>query len=76
MISIQIKMMGMLQGKTPESGVLELAEGATIRSALEHLGVEADSVHVFTINGELTRDKTSLLEDGVELVVLPPVGGG
>ena len=76
MISIRIKLMGMLQSKTPENGNIELPESATIQSALDHLAIDPDTVHVFTLDGELTRDKSQLLEDGVELTVLPPVGGG
>ena len=76
MISIRIRLMGMLQEKTPESGLLELTAGATILNVLEKLEIDPDSVHVFTIDGNLQRDKTHVLEDGVELTVLPPVGGG
>ena len=76
MISIRIKLMGMLQSKTPEDGSLELPDSATILSVLDHLVIDPDTVHVFTVDGELTRDKSLLLEDGVELTVLPPVGGG
>lgn len=76
MISIRIKLMGMLQSKTPADGTLELPDSATIQSVLDSLAIDPDTVHVFTVDGDLTRDKSFSLEDGVELTVLPPVGGG
>lgn len=76
MISIRIKLMGMLQSKTPKDGVLELADDSTILSVLGHLEIDPDTVHVFTVDGSLTRDKSFVLADGVELTILPPVGGG
>ena len=38
--------------------------------------VRLETVHVFTVNGSLTRDKSFALTDGLELTILPPVGGG
>ena len=76
MISIHIKLMGMLQDKTPLNGTLDLPDNATIQSVLDFLAIDSNTVHVFTVNGDLTRDKSLPLESGIELVVLPPVGGG
>ncbi len=76
MISIRIKLMGMLQSKTPPDGLLKLSDDATILTVLEHLDINPETVHVFTVDGTLTRDKSLALTDGVELTVLPPVGGG
>jgi sulfur carrier protein ThiS len=68
--------MGMLQHKSPADGMLELPDDATIRTVLERLEVDPETVHVFTVDGALTRDKSFGLTDGIELTVLPPVGGG
>ena len=76
MISIRIKLMGMLQNKTPADGILELPENATIQSVLDYLAIDSNTVHVFTVDGDLTRDKSFVLDDAAELTVLPPVGGG
>lgn len=74
-MKIQVKLMGMLKEKAPDDG-LQLADGASIGDALDALGIDRESVHVFTINGQLVRDKARVLADGEELTVLPPVGGG
>lgn len=68
--------MGMLKDKGPTSGELELADDATIADSLVALQIPVESVHVFTVNGTLERDKTRILAEGDELTVLPPVGGG
>ena len=75
-MQVGLKLMGMLKEKTPESGVLELAEGARIEDALIALAIPVDSVQVFTVNGSLVRDRGQALSDGDHLQVLPPVGGG
>ncbi len=46
------------------------------RKRFQILDIPVDSVQVFTVNGELVRDKQRVLSDGNELTVLPPVGGG
>lgn len=75
-MQIQLKLMGMLKEKAPDGSKLELSEAAVIRDALVALEIDADSVHVFTINGNLIRDKEHALADGDELSIFPPVGGG
>ena len=75
-MQVGLKLMGMLKEKTPESGVLELPEGARIEDALIALAIPVDSVQVFTVNGSLVRDRGQALSDGDNLQVLPPVGGG
>ncbi|MCA9213081.1 MAG: MoaD/ThiS family protein [Planctomycetales bacterium] len=76
MITIRIKLMGMLQAKNLADGLLELPDDSTILSVLEHFDIDPETVHVFTLDGDLTRDKSTPLTDGIELTVLPPVGGG
>lgn len=73
---IQVKLMGLLRDKTPVGGALELADDATIEDALVALEIPVDSVHVFTVNGGLERDKQRRLATDDELTVLPPAGGG
>ena len=76
MITIQIKLMGMLKDKGPPGDQLQLSDDATIADSLLAMEIPVESVHVFTVNGTLERDKTRVLADGDELTVLPPVGGG
>ena len=73
---IRVKLMGMLRSRMPQAGELELTDGATIDQVLAALQIPSQSVHVFTVNGALERDKQRTLVDGDELTVLPPVGGG
>ena len=75
-VKIRLRLMGMLKDNAPDGGSLELPDGGTIRHALEALQIDADSVHVFQVNGQLERDKGRELADDDELTVLPPVGGG
>jgi sulfur carrier protein ThiS len=75
-VEIRIKLMGMLKDKAPPGGTLDVSEGATIEDALTALKIPVDSVQVFTINGQLVRDRARRLNTGDELSVLPPVGGG
>ena len=75
-MNVQIKLMGMLKDKGPPNGELPLADDATIEDALVAMEIPVESVHVFTVNGTLERDKKRPLADGDELTVLPPVGGG
>jgi len=73
---IQLKLMGVLKDRTPEDGSLELTAGSSVEDALRALAIELDRIQVFTVNGSLERDRGRVLEDGDELSVIPPVGGG
>jgi sulfur carrier protein ThiS len=76
MIQVHVKLMGMLKEKTPAGGMLELADGATVATALEHLQIPPQSVQLVTVNGQLVRDSNRSLAPNDELTILPPVGGG
>ena len=73
---IRVKLMGMLKAKTPEGGVLDLADGGTIDDVLHALDIPRQTRSAFTINGRFERDRTRVLAPGDELTVIPPVGGG
>ena len=75
-MQIRVKLMGLLKDKTPADGALDLPAGAAIEDALKALEINLDGVQVFTVNGQLVRDKRHALAAGDELTVLPPVGGG
>jgi molybdopterin converting factor small subunit len=76
MIQVHVKLMGMLKEKTPDGGMLELADGATVAAALERLQIPPESVQLFTLNCQLVRDPNRPLAANDELTILPPVGGG
>ncbi len=75
-MQIEVKLMGMLREKSPPNGKLDLPDGANIENALQALRIPVETVQVFTINGQLERDRSRQLQAGDELSVLPPVGGG
>lgn len=75
-MDIKIKLMGIFKDKTPAGGKIELQDGSTIEDALAALGIPANSAQVFTVNGQVERDRRRVLAPGAELAVLPPMGGG
>jgi sulfur carrier protein ThiS len=75
-VRIRVKLMGLLKGKCPPDGQLEVAEQSTIADVLHQLEVSPNSVQVFSVNGQLERDLTRKLSVDDELSIIPPVGGG
>jgi len=75
-VQIRLKLMGVLKGKTPAGGALEVADGATIDDVLRALGVATTTIQIFTVNGRFERDRGRALAPNDELTVIPPVGGG
>ncbi|MDG2381690.1 MAG: MoaD/ThiS family protein [Pirellulaceae bacterium] len=73
---VQLKLMGMLKDQSPPGDQIEINDQATISDLLASLSIDANTVHVFTVNGKLERDKGRSLANGDELAVFPPVGGG
>ncbi len=73
---IRVKLMGVLKEKSPPDGRLDVPQNATVASVLEQLQIPASLVQTCTINGQWVRDRNVTLNEGDELVVLPPVGGG
>ena len=75
-MEIRVKLMGILKDKSPSNGKIELPEGGTIEDALRVVGIPVDSVQVFTVNGQVDRNRRRALTADDELTVLPPMGGG
>ena len=75
-MKIQLRLMGMLQSKTPADQALDVPADATIEDVLTALDIPTDSVHVYTVNGQLVRDRAYRLNADDQLCILPPVGGG
>jgi sulfur carrier protein ThiS len=55
---------------------LDLPEGSRIEDVLRAVGVRVETVSVFTVNGQIIRDRSHVLSANDDLAVLPPAGGG
>jgi len=75
-MKISVKLMASLRDRTPEGGVLELPDEATVNQALEALEVPGDHVHLVMVNNQMEKDRDRALAADDELIVLPPVGAG
>ena len=67
-MEIRVKLMGMLKPKMPPDGRLTVEDGSTIAQTLDKLDIPADSVLVFSVNGQLVRDRRQTLREGDELI--------
>jgi sulfur carrier protein ThiS len=54
---------------------LEAASGSTVMSLLDSVGLPASDRHYITVNGGRVKDDVAL-EDGDEVRVIVPLGGG
>jgi len=54
---------------------LELEEGATVRTAIEALGLPQERIHLIFVNGTARR-LDHPLANGDRVGLFPPVGGG
>lgn len=75
-MQVRVKLMGVFKDKTPEGGVIELSDGATIENALIELDIPIQRVHTVLVNSTMDRNLNRQLNTDDELTVLAPVGGG
>lgn len=75
MMRINVKLMGTLKSRGTDAP-LELPDGSTILDLLQQLQLPPESVQTCTVNGKFEHDRQRRLQDGDELTLLPPVGGG
>jgi sulfur carrier protein ThiS len=79
-ITVHAKLFATLRRHYPHLGIgepmpVELPQGATVRVLVEQLDLPADQVKVVFVNG-IVHSEEHVLEDGDELGIFPPVGGG
>jgi len=80
MLTVRVKLFATLRPYRPELGLgesfpVELAEGSTVGGLIEELGLLPDQVKIVFVNG-LVRNADRRLDDGDEVALFPPVGGG
>ncbi len=80
MITVHTKLFATLRRHYPHLGIgesmpVELPEGATVGQLLNHLRLPADQVKIVFVNSIVRREEYAL-NDGDEVGVFPPVGGG
>jgi molybdopterin converting factor small subunit len=80
MITVQVKLFATLRRNFPHLGIgealaVELAEDATVGELVEKLKLPKEAVKVIFVNSTVRRDAYRL-EDGDEVGIFPPVGGG
>ena len=73
---LKLKLMGALKAKTPEDGMLELNDGASINDVLQTLDIPATHVQIVMVNGQPQPNRDTPLTADDELTILAPVGGG
>ncbi len=54
---------------------LSLPEAATLQALIDYLGIPAEEAKVSFVNG-LIRDSDWILQNGDEVGIFPPIGGG
>jgi len=79
-ITVRVKLFATLRRHYPDMGIgeampVELPDGATIGQLIEHLSVPANEVKVVFVNGIVQQEEYAL-NDGDEVGIFPPVGGG
>ena len=80
-MDVTVKLFAMLKRYAPEGSrsgqpfQVALPEGSTIAGLLDHLDLPDREVKVTFVNGRVRSSKVEL-EDGDEVGIFPPVGGG
>ena len=77
---VQTKLFATLRRQYPhleigESIPVELPEGATVGQLVEHLHLPVAEIKVVFVNG-IVRKERHVLNEGDEVGIFPPVGGG
>ncbi|MCX7682637.1 MAG: MoaD/ThiS family protein [Anaerolineae bacterium] len=79
-MTVYVKLFAVLRQQYPHLGIgekmaVELSDGATAGRLLELLNLPSHLVKVVFVNG-IIRDRDYVLQDGDEVGIFPPVGGG
>ena len=77
---VHVRLFATLRRQYPDLGIgesmpVELPDGATIEQLIEHLRLPATEVKIVFVNG-ITQKREHVLDDGDQVGVFPPAGGG
>ena len=80
MITVQVRLYATLRRRFPSQGLGEtmpvaLPDRATVGQLIENLALPAEQVKVVFVNQRIRPDDT-ILNDGDQIGIFPPVGGG
>ena len=77
-MSIKVKLVGLLREYAPQGDSVDFegASGRTVAEVMAHLGIPLTLVSIMLVNGRHVKDQNYVLEEGDELTLLPPIGGG
>ena len=77
-MQIKVVLYAILREKLPRENkgvaMLEIPQGSTINDMLVKLDI--DALVKCSVNGEIARDNKRILNDGDEVQVFRPIGGG
>ena len=73
---VKLTLMGGLKAKSPPGNTLEIADGSSIEQILSALDIEPAQVQIVMVNGKPQPNRDTVVDDGAELTVVAPVGGG
>jgi len=77
-MGVKVKLVGFLRKYAPQGENLNLenADGRTVAEVMAELGIVPASVSVVLVNGHYVKPRSYVLQEGDELTLLPPIGGG
>lgn len=80
MPTVSVKLFATLRRHYPDLGIGEampvgIENGATVQDLLQQIELPEDRVKIVFVNG-IVREMDHHLEDGDELGIFPPIGGG
>ncbi len=74
-MNIEIKCFASLAAFAPQSGYIEMPEGAVVADVIARLGIKNEDVKIIFINGVHAEESSPLKRDD-RLGLIPAVGGG
>ncbi len=77
-MGVKVKLVGSLRKYAPQGGSIDLddADGRTVAEMMADLGIVPASVSVVLVNGHYVKPRSYVLQEGDEVTLLPPIGGG